>query len=400
MKIPKKIRTVLLATGALLVSQQGFANDGIEIVASGQDGIFLNQTNARYGYHDLVLHNVGIRNSGSTVLELESVRIDVLSGGDIKQSRFLPLESVVGDTRQLASNPLPIFTAFQLLDADGLPGFFGDATELAGGSVIGPGEGLVSSAHHFSLEGRAEAVRVSVRAANGAGETVDASLDIPVIAPSNLISYHSPVRGAWFMRALPVIESHHRLNAATEYAVDFFKLDSEGRAVAGDRIDPENYPGFGQPVFAAADGTVVYVEASAVQDRTAFLPREGESGQERGQRLQRMMMQAFQANPRRAAGGNLVTIRHDVDGHVEYSSYGHLKAGSVAVKVGDTVNVGQQIAEVGDTGDSPAVHLHFQVNSGPDAFTSKSLPFRFEDIEHAVRPAEPGFMIRVSKEGN
>lgn len=114
-----------------------------------------------------------------------------------------------------------------------------------------------------------------------------------------------------------------------------------------------------------------------------------------GRRLQGMMMQAFQENARRAAGGNLITIRHEVDGYEEYSSYGHLKSGSILVKVGDAVESGQQIAAVGDTGDSPEVHLHFQVNAAPDAFTSKSIPFSFEGLQHAVRPPEPGLMIRV-----
>lgn len=197
------------------------------------------------------------------------------------------------------------------------------------------------------------------------------------------------------MRALPGIESHHRLNAATEFAVDFFKLDSKGRTVVGDRVDANNYPGFGQPVFAAADGTVVHVENRALQDRAAFLPRDGETGKERGHRIQKMMMQAFQEDARRAVGGNLVTIRHEIDDHVEYSSYGHLKAGSLRVKIGDRVSVGQQIAEVGDTGDSPAVHLHFQVNSGADAFATQSVPFQFEGLQHAVYPPEPGLMVRI-----
>jgi murein DD-endopeptidase MepM/ murein hydrolase activator NlpD len=53
---------------------------------------------------------------------------------------------------------------------------------------------------------------------------------------------------------------------------------------------------------------------------------------------------------RAANAGNLVTISHDRDGVVEYSSYGHFRTGSVRVKPGERVVQGQIIAEVGDNG--------------------------------------------------
>ena len=394
MVLHKILAAALIAGWAAFMPARALADDQLELVASGQDGIFLNLTNPRYGYHDFVVHNIGVRNSGDTVVTLESLRLDVMRDEIVLLSRHLSANDVVQDTAQLAGNPLPVFTAFQLLSDDGVSGFFGASTVLAGSITLQPGEGVVTSGHHISIDDKADAVRLYATATGEGAGTLQASLTIPLEAPENHIAYRLPLKGNWFMRALPVIESHHRLNAATEYAVDFFKLDGAGRAVVGDRIDANNYPGFGQPVYAAAAGTVVHVEAEAVQDRAAFAPREGETPQARGRRLQQMMMQGFQENSRRAAGGNLITIRHEVDGHVEYSSYAHLKAGSVMVQVGDMVHAGQQIAEVGDTGDSPAVHLHFQVNSGPDAFTSASLPFRFSGLQHAVRPPEPGLMVR------
>ena len=41
--------------------------------------------------------------------------------------------------------------------------------------------------------------------------------------------------------------------------------------------------------------------------------------------------------------------------------YAHLKPGSVLVKAGDSVRRGQEIARVGNTGNSDAPHLHFHV---------------------------------------
>src|SRR5262249_32267685 len=158
------------------------------------------------------------------------------------------------------------------------------------------------------------------------------------------------------------------------------RVDAEGRDHAGDRLDAANYFGWGQPVHAAADGEVVRVISSEVQDRRAFAPRPGESPDQAGARIEAWMVARLKADFAAANARNLVVLRHEGAGVTEYSAYGHLKPGSVSVKVGDRVAQGQKIAEVGDTGDSPVVHLHFQVNAGPDPFTDRSLPARFSDV--------------------
>ena len=129
-----------------------------------------------------------------------------------------------------------------------------------------------------------------------------------------------------------------------------------------------------------ANGTVVTVLDGDVQDRATLMRKPGETPQQAGQRIQKYNMGRYAKDFARAAAGNLVIIRHEQGGVVEYSAYGHLSAG-IPVKVGQPVKQGQPIGKVGDTGDSAAVHLHFQVNAGPDPFTSKSLPVRFADVK-------------------
>jgi murein DD-endopeptidase MepM/ murein hydrolase activator NlpD len=104
-------------------------------------------------------------------------------------------------------------------------------------------------------------------------------------------------------------------------------------------------------------------------------------------------MVTMRKNFRAANAGNLVTIRHEKDGVIEYSSYGHLKAGSVRLKVGDLVTPGDVVGEVGDTGDSNAVHLHFQLNAGADAFMSKSLPVSFANMHAVNGNDESGLLV-------
>jgi murein DD-endopeptidase MepM/ murein hydrolase activator NlpD len=56
--------------------------------------------------------------------------------------------------------------------------------------------------------------------------------------------------------------------------------------------------------------------------------------------------------------GNCIIIEHK-DGF--RTLYGHIRNGGIKVKVGDTVDAGQKIAEVGSTGSSTGNHLHFGV---------------------------------------
>lgn len=85
-------------------------------------------------------------------------------------------------------------------------------------------------------------------------------------------------------------------------------------------------PGYGHPIQAIADGTVSQI----VEDPYGGL-------------------------------GYYVVIDHNVEGMVFQSLYGHLKAGSIRVKVGQKVHVTDVIAECGDTGESTGSHLHFGI---------------------------------------
>lgn len=83
-------------------------------------------------------------------------------------------------------------------------------------------------------------------------------------------------------------------------------------------------PGEGTPVAAIADGTVV---------EAGFFGELGEH----------------------------VMVRHDVDGVIVTSVYGHLVAGSMHLAAGDHVSRGQIVGLVGDTGESTGAHLHFGI---------------------------------------
>jgi len=106
----------------------------------------------------------------------------------------------------------------------------------------------------------------------------------------------------------------------------------------------------GVPVFAARDGTVVYVNDGLPDTHTqgGFL-------------------------------GNVVFIDHG-DGFE--SQYWHLKKDSITVSLGQPVIAGQQIAMVGSSGNSFGPHLHFQ--------TMKNGPSGWEVYEPFHGPCRPG----------
>jgi len=65
--------------------------------------------------------------------------------------------------------------------------------------------------------------------------------------------------------------------------------------------------------------------------------------------------------------GNRVQIYH---GNGFYTLYAHLKSGSLLVKKGDRVTRGQQIARMGNSGNSYGPHLHFELYEGGTEYTN------------------------------
>lgn len=78
------------------------------------------------------------------------------------------------------------------------------------------------------------------------------------------------------------------------------------------------------------------------------------------------------------ADGNHIVL--DLGGG-KYALYAHLKPGSVKVREGDTVKRGQVMAQVGNTGNTTAPHLHFHIMDGPSTLGSNGLPYVIDSFE-------------------
>jgi len=147
------------------------------------------------------------------------------------------------------------------------------------------------------------------------------------------------------------------INAAIKvperFAIDWMQLARDGRLFIGDGSKLEDYPFYGQPVYAVADSVVV----SAYDKHDPQIP-----------------MKRDQNIKPDDIGGNEIVL--DIGGG-RYAFYAHLLKGSVKVKVGDRVKAGQELAQVGNTGNSDGPHLHFQIMDGPGPLNSNGLPFTF-----------------------
>ncbi|QNE48041.1 M23 family metallopeptidase [Glaciihabitans sp. INWT7] len=70
--------------------------------------------------------------------------------------------------------------------------------------------------------------------------------------------------------------------------------------------------------------------------------------------------------------GNYIRIRNDGDSSYE-TAYGHIVNGGILVRIGQHVEVGQNIARVGSTGMSTGCHLHFEIHH--NGGTQDPVPF-------------------------
>jgi hypothetical protein len=146
-----------------------------------------------------------------------------------------------------------------------------------------------------------------------------------------------------------------RIATAETFAIDLVKVRHD-RIFDGDGKAVEQYYGFGEDVLAIADGTVVSVH-DGMSDQTPFV----------------LMIPKSKSD----YGGNNVML--EIAPNV-FAWYAHLRARSIAVKVGDAVKAGTLIGKLGNTGPSEGPHLHLGLLDKPDPIAGRGLPFVFDSF--------------------
>src|SRR5919112_2776153 len=126
--------------------------------------------------------------------------------------------------------------------------------------VISLGVGALVMATLALVPGRRVQVATNVLVAIG---TVFLAMHLVRIytPPADPIAIDPPLAGEWETVAggRSTLLSHHYSTPFVRDALDFMQLDEEGRGYRGDPERAESWDGFGEPVLAPAEGTVVSV---------------------------------------------------------------------------------------------------------------------------------------------
>ncbi len=196
----------------------------------------------------------------------------------------------------------------------------------------------------------------------------------------------SPVKGpGWFALETTSPLTHHfrsqiTLNGVTRvpqrYAQDYLYLDPvTGEAYSGNETIARNYYGFGKELYAVADATVADVRDGKpdIEITTEKPPASVDT-----------------------AAGNYVIL--DI-GNRKYACYAHMVNGSVRVKPGDKVVEGQVIGLMGNSGNTDAPHLHFQVvTDNPVFLGAEGYPLVYRSFNVTGRVNESSMAVTFFKE--
>ena len=196
----------------------------------------------------------------------------------------------------------------------------------------------------------------------------------PPRATREPIDLAPPVRGRWVVLNGPgtTVPSHGVKAYGQMYAVDLLQPSPDAAATIGWSLRtraPEAYACFGAPVLAMADGTVVRVSGGWRDHRS----------RDTWPTLVWMMIEGALRDLVGASGilGNHVIVRHDDE---TFSACAHLRRGSILVRPGDRVTAGQQLAEVGNSGNTSEPHLHVQLMDDARPTAAAGLPMRWPGL--------------------
>ena len=179
----------------------------------------------------------------------------------------------------------------------------------------------------------------------------------PPLRGSNWVALNGCCDPGWPHRDA-ILPANMRLNNSQRFAIDWKRTTEQGDFYTGDRTFNESYADYGTPVYAVADGTVTSTEDDMDANVPGILPASDP-------------VLAAKLTVENIDGNHVIM---DIGDGV-YAMYAHFIKGSLLVKPGDKVKKGQQIAQLGNTGNSNAPHLHFQLMNGPSLLEADGIPY-------------------------
>src|SRR5437660_732921 len=150
-----------------------------------------------------------------------------------------------------------------------------------------------------------------------------------------------------------VLSVNGALYDAQRFAIDWMRVDEQGRLVHGGLADVHNYTCYGADVLAVADGKVVGMLNDLDDQKPGKLPDPDTITID-------------------TVDGNHVAL--DIGGGY-FAFYAHLQKNSVTMHVGDQVKKGAVLGKLGNSGNTSGPHLHFHVMTGPSVLGSDGVPY-------------------------
>lgn len=147
--------------------------------------------------------------------------------------------------------------------------------------------------------------------------------------------------------------NYHNVNPTQQYALDVVKLNALGTRANG--LYPRsltNYAIWGEPLYSPCNGTI----RETRNNLPDLIPPQRDS-----------------QNP---AGNHILIQCQGAD-----VLMAHLQRGSLVVQTGETVELGQAIAKVGNSGNTTEPHLHIharRANTGQSLLEGEGLPITFD----------------------
>lgn len=227
------------------------------------------------------------------------------------------------------------------------------------------------------------------------------------MSPEEPVLVGFPLRGEWAAANTPAfrVPSHGTDQLGQRYAYDFLRLGgARGKYYKGSPfqlwtvgVRATDYYGYGQPVIASFEGEVV--EAfDGVKEKARHWPVGDILAVLRNSLAYGTRIDSLTHSELRSLVGNHVILKKDG----LFAFYAHLAAGSVKVREGEMVREGEPLGAVGNTGNSTAPHLHFQLMDRIDILKAKGMPCAFKEYEEwtgerwkGVRDSMPGRMVRI-----
>ncbi|WP_299518816.1 M23 family metallopeptidase [uncultured Serinicoccus sp.] len=187
----------------------------------------------------------------------------------------------------------------------------------------------------------------------------------------------APVRGRWVGLNSPAdkVPSHGVRAYGQAYAIDILHPEpgDAPRSLGWSHglREPETFSCFGEPVYAVAPGTVVRATDRLRDQRS------------RSSWPAVIWMLVVEGLLRELAGARFILGNHLVLDHGDgtFTAYAHLRRGSIRVSRGDRVEAGQELAAVGNTGNTSEPHLHVQLMDRARVTAAAGLPFRWRGID-------------------